>query len=85
MLDIAERCFTRIGEELLKKNLTIRSLFSSGIQAVTVDNETVEMITPTLFFDGMAKLGLDEGFSDIDFSCLMKVLTKPMLDNAIII
>lgn len=90
MLDIAESCFVRLAESLLEKNLSIRQAFSTYIVREQLDEdddnpaEILELLSPVGFLEGLKDLGITE-LSEIEIACLMRVLTKPELENAILI
>lgn len=48
------------------------------------NNTVLELMSPAGFFEGCKEAGFDD-LSDFECKCLMKVLVKPELDNAIIL
>lgn len=44
----------------------------------------LELISPIGFLEGIKDLGITE-LEEIEVACLMRVLTKPSLDNAILL
>lgn len=87
MLDIAEMCFVRIADVLIKQGLTVREAFGKyAIPEMLPESKTVlELLIPEAFFEALrAELKMKE-FPDVEAACLMRVLAKPELDNAIIL
>lgn len=87
MLDIAELCFVRIADVLIKKGQTVREVFGKFAQPdVLPDRATVlELISPVAFLEATkSELGFKD-FSEIEVACLMRVLSKPELENGIIL
>lgn len=67
VLDIAERCFYRIGQEIIERNTTVRKAFSGYIQIEKIEEETeegsaaeFEIISPIGFLEGIKELGITE-------------------------
>jgi len=87
MLDIAEMCFVRMAEILLKQGTTVREAFSKyAVPEVLPESKTVlEMLLPSTFFEAVrAELRIKE-LSELEAACMMRVLSKPELGNAIIL
>jgi len=87
MLDIAELCFVKIAEVLIKEGITVREAFSKYAmhEMLPETKAVIELLIPEAFFEALkAELKLGE-FSDLEVACLMRVLAKPELDNAIIL
>lgn len=87
MLDIAELCFVKIADVLIKHGVTIREAFAKyAIPEILPESKTVlELLVPEAFFEAVkVELQIKE-FTDLEAACLMRVLAKPELDNAIIL
>ena len=87
MLDIAEMCFVKMADTLIKQGVTIREAFGKyAIPEMLPESKTVlELLVPEAFFEAVrAELRIKE-FSDLEAACLLRVLAKPELDNAIIL
>ncbi len=89
MLDIAEGCFMRIAEAIIAKGSNVREAFSKQImqQIIKQDNgeeEEIELLSPLGFLEGVKALGISD-LEEVDVGCLMRILTKPDLENAILL
>ena len=89
MLDIAEGCFMRIAEAIITKGSNVREAFSKQImqQIIKQDNgeeEEIELLSPLGFLEGVKALGISD-LEEVDVGCLMRILTKPDLENAILL
>jgi hypothetical protein len=85
MLDIAEHCFIKIAESLIEKSKTARQIFTPfSIPEQFPDGTILELMTPIAFLEGVKEAGLDN-LSEMEAACLLRVLAKPELDNAIIL
>jgi hypothetical protein len=86
MLDIAEKCFMRIAECIINKKLSVREAFKKQIIKETVQEtgEEMELLSPIGFLEGVKGLGISD-LEEIDVACLMRILTKPDLENAILL
>lgn len=90
MLDIAEKCFMRIAEALIAKKSSVRESFKKHIvrqMASAGDGqpaEELELLSPIGFLEGVKALGISD-LEEIDVACLMRILTKPDLDNSILL
>jgi len=80
MLDIAEKCFVRIAESIISRGQTVRESFRKHI----VVEEGQELLSPMGFLEGVKALGIGD-LEEIDVACLMRILTKPDIDNAILL
>jgi hypothetical protein len=85
MLDIAEQCFMRIADLLHMQQKTVKQVFLKySIPERFKDGSVLELLSPRAFLEGVR----DSGFEDVtemEAACLMKVLAKPELDNAVIL
>lgn len=87
MLDIAEICFVKMAELLIKKGMTVRDAFGKYASSdLPPESKTVlELITPQRFLEAIrVELGI-KNLSEIEAACLMRVLAKPELENMIIL
>lgn len=85
MLDVAEHCFIRIAEMLLDRNITTRSVFTKySVPEQFPDGTVLELMSPIAFLEGVKEAGMDE-LSEMEAACLLRVLAKPELENAIIL
>ena len=84
MLDIAERCFMRIAEAILEAGVTVRQAFSPFIIREEFEGETLELLSPIGFLEGVKELGVTD-LEEVEVACLMRVLTKADLENAILL
>lgn len=89
MLDVAEHCFIRMAESLLDKGRTARSIFTKySLPETFPDGTILELLTPLGFLEGVKEATSGDGNSDLtemEAACLLRVLAKPELDNAIIL
>lgn len=84
MLDIAESCFVRLAEALLSKDLSIKQAFAQYLVREDLEDEVLELLSPIGFLEGLKELGITE-LEEVEVACLMRVLTKPDLENAILV
>lgn len=84
MLDIAERCFVRIAEAIIGKGLSVRQAFNNFIIREDMEGEVLELLSPIGFLEGIKDLGITD-LEEVEVACLMRVLTKADLENAILL
>lgn len=85
MLDVAEHCFIRLAESMIEKNRTVRGIFTQySIPEQFPDGTILELLSPIAFLEGLKECNMDE-LSEMEAACLLRVLTKPELDSAIIL
>lgn len=84
MLDIAEKCFARMAQEIKDRGFTVDKAFEKHIQAQDVEGEQVLLMNPVGFLEGIKDLGIDD-LEEIEIACLMRVLAKPNMDSAILL
>jgi hypothetical protein len=84
VLDIAEACFKKIAISLNGYDITIRQLYQSKSLKEDVDGQTIHLIEPLTFVEGLNEIGVTT-FSELEIACLLKVLTKPQLENLILL
>jgi hypothetical protein len=66
--------------------LTVREAFGKHILRGTSQEtgEEMELIQPLGFLEGVQALGISD-LEELDVACLMRILTKPDLDNTILL
>jgi hypothetical protein len=85
MLDIAEQCFMRVADLLHILQKTVRQVFLRYSQPEAFkDGSVLELMSPSGFLEGVRDIGFDD-ITELEAACLMKVLAKPELDNAVIL
>lgn len=85
MLDIAEHCFIKIAEKMIETNRSVRGVFTKfSIPEQFPDGSILELMSPISFLEGIKEMGLND-LSEMEAACLLRVLTKPELDSAIIL
>ena len=88
MLDVAEHCFIRMAESLIERGRTARSIFTKySIPEQFPDGTVLELLSPIGFLEGVKEAsGVQaEELTEMEAACLLRVLAKPELDNAIIL
>lgn len=85
MLDVAEHCFIRLAENMIDKNRSVRGVFTKfSVPEQFPDGTVLELMSPIAFLEGVKELGMDD-LSEMEAACLLRVLTKPELESAIIL
>lgn len=85
MLDIAEAIFIKIAELMSKNGRSIRGIFSKySVPEIFPDRTVLELLSPAGFLEGIKDTGMAE-LKEFEVACLMRVLAKPELDNAVIL
>jgi len=84
MLDIAEKCFMRIAEAILEAGVSVRQAFQPFIIREEFEGEYLELLSPIGFLEGVKELGVTD-LEEVEVACLMRVLTKADLENAILL
>ena len=84
MLDVAEKCFLKIAEAIIEKGVSVRKAFNNFIIKEDLEGEVIELLSPIGFLEGMKDLGIND-LEEVEVACLMRVLTKPDLENAILL
>jgi len=86
MLDITEHSFIRIAEALLEKGRTARQVFTPfSVPEQFPDGTVLELMTPIAFLEAVKEaVGLPD-LREMEAACLLRVLAKPELENAIIL
>lgn len=81
---MAESIFIQIAEEIIKQDVSsIRELFDDQIFEAEISGQVLELLTPQGLIDGIKRLGIDN-LSDKEVQYLLRVLTKPELEGAIV-
>lgn len=85
MLDVAEACFVRVADFLLEKGMQVKHVFGKySVPEQMPDRSVLELLSPAGLVDGIREAGIPD-LKDQEAQCLMSVLAKPELDNAIIL
>jgi hypothetical protein len=84
MLDIAEKCFVKIAEGIIHKGISVRQAFNNFIIKEDLEGDIIELLSPIGFLEGIKELGIVD-LEEVEVACLMRVLTKPDLENAILL
>ena len=85
MLDIAEQCFMRIADLLHMQQKTVKQIFLKySTPEKFKDGSVLELLSPRAFLEGVRDSGFDD-VTEMEAACLMKVLAKPELENAVIL
>ena len=85
MLDVAEHCFIRLAELLLQQSKSARVIFTKySIPEQFPDGTILELMSPIAFLEGVKEVGMGQ-LSEMEAACLLRVLAKPELENAIIL
>ena len=86
MLDIAEHSFIRIAEALLERGRSARQVFTPfSVPEQFPDGTVLELMTPVAFLEAVKEaVGLPD-LREMEAACLLRVLAKPELENAIIL
>lgn len=83
MIDVAEKIFIRIAEEIIAQKLTVRKVLQRNIFYAEIDGEQFELLSPMGLIEGIKELGINDLIEqEVDY--LLKVLSKPELDGAIL-
>lgn len=83
MIDVAEKIFIRIAEEIIQQKTSVRAIFQSNIFDADIDGEQYELLSPMGLLEGIKSLNIDD-LQEIEVQYLLKVLSKPELDGAIL-
>lgn len=84
MLDVAEKCFVRIAQAIINRGQSVRQAFNQYIIKEEIENTSLELLSPIGFLEGIKDLGIID-LEEVEVACLMRVLTKPNLENAILL
>jgi hypothetical protein len=83
MMDVAEKIFVRIAEEIIKNKVSVRMVWNQHLFPAEIDGEEYELLSPEGLIDGIRDLGIDD-LNDKEIQYLLKVLSKPELEGAIL-
>ena len=83
MIDVAEKIFVRIAEEIIKNKFSVRMVWNQHLFPAEIDGEEYELLSPEGLIDGIRDLGIDD-LNDKEIQYLLKVLSKPELEGAIL-
>lgn len=84
MLDVAEQCFIRIAQGIINKGCNVRTAFANFIIKENIEGTALELLSPIGFLEGIKEIGIMD-LEEVEVACLMRVLTKPNLENAILL
>ena len=85
MLDVAEAIFLKMADLMTEKGRTVRGIFTKySIPEIFPDRTVLELLSPSSFLEGLKETGIDD-LQEFEVACLMRVLAKPELDNAVIL
>ena len=62
----------------------MRGAFNNFIIKEEVEGTSLELLSPIGFLEGIKDLGIVD-LEEVEVACLMRVLTKPNLENAILL
>ena len=86
MLDVAEHCFIKMAESLIDRGRTARAVFTKySIPEQFPDGTVLELLSPIGFLEGVKEAAAIDDLTEMEAACLLRVLAKPELDNAIIL
>lgn len=83
MIDVAEKIFIRIAEKIIAQKTSVRSVFQRNIFHAEIDGEQYELLSPLGLIEGIKELSITD-LSELEVDYLLKVLSKPELDGAIL-
>lgn len=84
MIDVAERIFVRIAEAMISQDRTsIREVFRENIFSADLEGQVIELLQPIGLIEGIKDLGIDD-LTEKEIHYVLRVLTKPELDGAIV-
>ena len=85
MLDVSEAIFMKMADLLHERGRSIRGIFTKySVPEVFPDRTVLELISPGGFIEGIREVGIED-LQEFEVACLMKVLGKPELDDAVIL
>lgn len=84
VIDVAERIFVRIAEAIIEQERrSIREVFSEQLFSADIDGQMIELLAPMGLLEGIKALGIED-LTEKEIAYLLRVLTKPELDGAIV-
>jgi hypothetical protein len=84
ILNLAESVFARIGQEMLRRNLTTSLLFKDETRTIKNENKPIDVIDNSTFITGLKALGIMDLKAD-ELKATLKLLSKDSMDNMILI
>ena len=85
MLDIAEAIFIKMADLMIEKGRSVRGVFTKySTPEIFPDHTMLELLTPAGFLEGIKETGVED-LQEFEVACLMRVLAKPELENAVIL
>jgi len=60
MIDVAEKIFVRIADEIIKKQITVRTVWNEYLYPAEIDGEEYELLSPEGLIEGIKNLGIDD-------------------------
>ena len=85
MLDIAEAIFIKMADLMIEKGRSVRGVFTKySTPEVFPDQTMLELLSPAGFLEGIKETGVED-LQEFEVACLMRVLAKPELENAVIL
>ena len=85
VIDVAERIFIKIAEQIIARELkTVREVFADYIVEMDFEGQIVELLEPEGLINGIKGLGIND-LTQLDQKYLLRVLTKPELEGAIVL
>ena len=82
MIDCAEKIFIQIAEEIIDQKASVRAIFNRNIFEAEIDGEQYELLSPMGLLEGIKDLNIE--LQEMEIQYLLKVLSKPELDGAIL-
>ena len=85
VIDAAEAIFIRIADQIINLEVrTVREVFHEYIIETEIQGQLVELLTPEGLIEGIKNLGITD-LSEKEVKYLLRVLTKPELEGAIVL
>ena len=85
MLDVSEAIFMKMADLMHEKGRSVRGIFTKfSVPEVFPDRTVLDLLSPGGFIEGIKEAGIDD-LQEFEVACLMRVLAKPELDNAVIL
>jgi len=60
MIDVAEKIFIRVAEQIIHQSTTVREIFKSSLFPAVIDGDEYELLTPMGLLEGVKDLGIDD-------------------------
>jgi len=73
MIEIAQKCFTKIAEKVKSKKLTLEKIYGEKIFTQEIEGEEATLLSPEDFIEGLRKIDITD-LETIEYACLIKVL-----------